>query len=207
MIRTSVVGLIGQIDPDPPFQCVSAMCCCSDVLVVGDSHHVKVFDLKGNQISVLGQLYNDPCLMWTGLDLYVGEKRSTLWHCYQPKSAQGLELSRQYERVFRYVYNFHVSSFGNLQHRSCIACDVLVSHSSTLTSPTPFLLQSTGESHSGRGTGKLVRRRRRRKLMQKYVESGGMLKSIWTINVPCMSQIHLHLLAGSLKHVHAQLPV
>ena len=92
---------MGKIDPDPPFQCVSAMTCCSDVLVVGDSHHIKIFDLQGNQISVLGQLYNDPCLIWTGLELYVADKRSTLWHCYQPKLAHGIELAHQHERVFR----------------------------------------------------------------------------------------------------------
>ena len=101
MINSTGGGLLGQIEPDPPFVCVSSLCCCSDVLVVGDSHQVKVFDLRGHQISVLGQLYTYPCLVWTGLDLYVGEKGSFSWHCYQPKVASGVELSRQHERVFR----------------------------------------------------------------------------------------------------------
>lgn len=101
MIHTTTAMLMGTIDPDPPFQCVSDMVCCSDVLVVGDSHHIKIFDLQGNQISVLGQLYNDPCLIWTGLELYVADKHSTLWHCYQPKLAHGIELAHQHERVFR----------------------------------------------------------------------------------------------------------
>jgi len=101
LLNTQKAALIGKIDPDPPFQCVSAMVCCSDVLVVGDSHQIKIFDLDGNQVSVLGQLYNDPCLFWTGLELYVGERRSTSWYCYQPKSAVGIELARQHERLIR----------------------------------------------------------------------------------------------------------
>jgi hypothetical protein len=101
MIHTKKAENIGRIDPDPPFQCVSSMCCCSNALVVGDSHQIKIFDLQGNQVSVLGQLYNDPCLLWTGLELYVAEKRSTVWHCYSAKSAEGIELSRQHEKVYR----------------------------------------------------------------------------------------------------------
>ena len=103
LIHTTDAKLIGKINPDPPFKCVSSMCCCSDVLVVGDSHQIKIFDMEGSQISVLGQLYNDPCLIWTGLELYVGERRSTVWHCYQSKAAHGIELSRQHEKCLRYT--------------------------------------------------------------------------------------------------------
>jgi hypothetical protein len=101
LINTKDAKLMGRIEPDPPFRCVSTMCCCSDVLVVGDVHQVKIFDLHGDQISVIGQLYNDPCLLWTGLELYVGERRSEVWNCFQPKAATGIELSRQHERVLR----------------------------------------------------------------------------------------------------------
>lgn len=101
LIHTKNAKVLGQIEPDPPFQCASTICCCSDVLVVGDVHQVKIFDLQGDQISVIGQLYNDPCLLWTGLELYVGERRSETWHCFQPKAATGIELSRQHERVLR----------------------------------------------------------------------------------------------------------
>jgi hypothetical protein len=101
LIHTTKAEMIGRIDPEPPFKCVTNICCCSDALVVGDSHQIKVFDMKGEQVSVIGQLYNDPCLLWTGLELYVGEKRSTVWHCYSPQVAKGIELSRQYEKCLR----------------------------------------------------------------------------------------------------------
>ena len=122
LVHTTKAEVIGRIDPDPPFKCVTSICCCSDALVVGDSHQIKVFDLHGEQVSVLGQLYNDPCLLWTGLELYVGERRSTVWHCYQPKVAKGIELSRQHEKCIRWVYPlcplFCIACCANFSRRS-----------------------------------------------------------------------------------------